>query len=107
MKPKQKGSNFTVFAILTTLTLLTWAAFGAYERLRKIDLSVIPEKMLAPVNPNLDTATLDLLEKKKLVNEEQISSFVPDTQSSGRTQAAGSESAQLEGGGASPSAQTQ
>lgn len=105
MIPKQKRSNFTVFAILTTLTLLTWAVFGAYERLRKVDLSTVPEKILSPVNPNLDTAILDLLEKKKLVSEEQISSFVPTDQSSVQSQPS-TQSAQP-AAGASPSAQTQ
>lgn len=86
MKPKQKTSNFTVFAILTTLTLFTWALFGVYEKFRTIDLSSVPANVLEPINPSLDTNVLDLLDKKNLATEEQISSFVSKTTSEQATQ---------------------
>lgn len=81
MQPKPKRSSFTVYAILTTITLLTWVVYGAYERLQKIDLAVIPPKVLSPITPTLDTQALDLLENKKHVSEQQIQSFVPSTSS--------------------------
>lgn len=76
----QKRSGFTVYAILTTLTLLSWALYGAYERLVKIDLTTISPSVLTPVNPSLDTTTLDLLEKKRYASDVQISSYVPKTE---------------------------
>lgn len=96
MEAKQKSSKLTIFAVFTTITLLVWAAYGAYGILVKVDLSTVPEKVLTPVNPNLDTAALDLLEKKKLATEEQIASFVPAKVGSGQSSATSS---------ASPSAQ--
>lgn len=101
---KQKRSSFTIYAILTTLTLLSWALYGAYTRLVKIDLTVMPQSVLSPVNPNLDTSVLDLLEDKKFATDSEISSFEPS--SSSNSQIESTESGQeASPDGVNPSAQ--
>lgn len=73
MKPKQ--TNLTVFAILTTLTLVTWAVVEAYVRFYKVDILSVPEKISAPLIPSLDTAVLDNLEQKVQFSDEQLLQF--------------------------------
>lgn len=105
---KQKRSGFTVYAILTTLTLLSWALYGAYIRLVKVDLTSIQESILAPVNPNLDTSTLDLLEKKRYVRQEQITSFVPKQTSTPAPQTESTEASPAgQASGVNPAIQTE
>lgn len=76
MKPKQ--TNLTVFAILTTLTLITWAAVEAYVRFYRVDLSSVPEKISSPLTPSLDTAVLNDLEQKVQLSEEELLLYSPN-----------------------------
>lgn len=74
---KKKRLNFTTFAILTTITLLTWVIFDAWQRLNKIEFAEIPPAVLAPLNPSLNSAALDNIEKRKHFEREEIERFVP------------------------------
>lgn len=74
---KRKTSNLTIFAILTTITLLTWVAIEVYQRLNKIDLTSIPQEVLTPLNPNLDTQILDSIEKRRSFSDDEVSQFSP------------------------------
>lgn len=72
---KKKSSFLTIFAILTTVTILTWISVTSYLKLKKIDLSSVPVEVLSPMNPDLDTTAFDSLEKKRVMTEEEISQF--------------------------------
>lgn len=61
---RKKRSKITVFAILTTITILVWIFAEAYQRLKKTELTTIPEAILAPIAPSLDRETLDNMEKR-------------------------------------------
>lgn len=61
---KKKRSKITVFAILTTVTILVWIFAEAYQRFKKTELTSIPEVILAPIAPSLDRETLDNMEKR-------------------------------------------
>ncbi|HBL51859.1 MAG: hypothetical protein A3D24_03030 [Candidatus Blackburnbacteria bacterium RIFCSPHIGHO2_02_FULL_39_13] len=74
---KKKGSFLTIFAIITTITIIMWISVSAYLNFKKVDLSSVPPNVLSPLNPNLDKEVFTLLEKKRLMSEEEISSFKP------------------------------
>lgn len=71
-------SNLTIFAILTTVTIITWIAFDTYRRLNKPGVQPIPEKVLAPINPSLDTKILDNITERRAFSDEEVSLFVPE-----------------------------
>lgn len=72
---QEKTSYITIVAIVTTITIVVWIAFSALQRLKKVEYLTIPPKVLAPLNPNLDKAALEALEKKRVMTEEEISLF--------------------------------
>lgn len=58
----KRKSKITIFAILTTITILVWVSFEAYQRLNKKDLQSIPGNIIAPIAPSLDTDVLGNME---------------------------------------------
>lgn len=70
MKPKQ--TNLTIFAILTTLSLVTWALVEGYVRFYKRNLEVIPSSIVSPLNPVLDSTILENLKNKIQFSDQQI-----------------------------------
>jgi len=64
MKPKTKTSPLTKLAILTALTTLSWVSFEIYQALSQKAPPNIPPQILAPLNPNLDTQSLDLIKSR-------------------------------------------
>lgn len=60
----KRKSKITIFAILTTITILVWVSFEAYQRFNKKDLQSIPGNIIAPIAPSLDTEVLDNIEGK-------------------------------------------
>ncbi|MDO8503693.1 MAG: hypothetical protein Q7S60_03305 [bacterium] len=64
MKPK-KTSNITVFAVLTTLTILTWVGFEIYQAFNKPGMVAISEEVLAPLTPSLNKTVLDNMEQRR------------------------------------------
>lgn len=74
---KTKRSNLTVFAVLTTITILTWVAFDAYQRFNRTELKDIPVSALAPINPSLNGEILDNIETKLFFSQEEVAQFTP------------------------------
>lgn len=70
-----KKSNLTIFAILTTITILTWVGVEAYLRFYKSANVPVPSSILSPFTPNLDTETLENLKQKKQIGLEVISQY--------------------------------
>lgn len=64
MKPK-KQSNITVFAVLTTLTILTWVGFEIYQAFNKPGIVAISEEVLAELTPSLNKSVLDNMEQRR------------------------------------------
>ena len=80
MKPKK--SKLTILAILTTLTILVWIFIDAFLRFKQTTLTSIPDNILAPLEPTVDSKLLDSLEKKRVYTNEEIAKFSPEGQSS-------------------------
>lgn len=75
---KKKQSNLTIFAILTTITILTWVFSEGYRRFYNTETTAIPIKILAPFTPTLDLETLSNLGQKKYFTQEEIGLFKPN-----------------------------
>lgn len=58
----KRKSKITIFAVLTTITIFIWVSFEAYQRLNKKDFQSIPENIIAPIAPSLDTDVLGNME---------------------------------------------
>lgn len=74
---KKKRSNLTIFAILTTITIVVWVLTEGYNRFTKTEIKTIPPKILAPLSASLDKETLDTIEKRRVFSKEEVSSFLP------------------------------
>lgn len=63
MQPKKTTPFLVKFAIMTLLTALVWVGFDVYRAFTQKPPPAVSPEILAPVDPTLDSATLD-----KLVN---------------------------------------
>jgi hypothetical protein len=72
---QKKNSNLTTFALLTTLTLVTWIFIEAYQRFYKANIQTVPPAILSPLTPILDSAYLDELEKRRQISDEEIAQY--------------------------------
>lgn len=78
----KKNSNLTTFAILTTLTILTWVAVEAYHRYRATNYGPISPQVLLPLNPSLNSKVLEEIQNRRHFSDEEIANFKPNTSSS-------------------------
>lgn len=62
---ENKGPNLKLFAILTTVTVFVWIGTGVYQIINKRTLEDIPANVLAPIDPSLDTSSLNDIEKRR------------------------------------------
>lgn len=74
---RKKRSKITVFAVLTTATILVWVAAEAYQRLKKTEVASIPANILAPITPSLDKSVLDNMEGRLWVPENEVNLPLP------------------------------
>lgn len=72
---KKTHSDLTIFAILTTITLLTWVIVEGYQRFYKTEIETVPEAILSPINPNIETQYLDQLEQEKQLSPEEFGKY--------------------------------
>lgn len=79
---RKKQSNITMFAVLTTLAILTWVLVEAYLIFNKRNFESVPEDALAPLSPTLDTEVLNMIEKRRFFAEEEV----PATSGAGEKQ---------------------
>lgn len=69
---KPKAPKLVHIAILTTITVLAWVFFETYRALTSQPDVNVPEEILEPLNPNLDTATLDKINQRVYFEESKI-----------------------------------
>lgn len=74
---RRKKSKITVFAVLTTATILVWVAAEANQRLKKTEVASIPNSILAPITPSLDKSVLDNMENRLWVPENEVNLPLP------------------------------
>lgn len=61
---KRRRSKITIFAVITTMTIVIWILAEAYQRIKRTEFTAIPANILAPITPSLDRETLDNIEKR-------------------------------------------
>lgn len=52
-------------SIFTCITVFTWIIFEFIETVKTTTVSTTVQKLITPLTPIIDTATLDILEQKK------------------------------------------
>ncbi len=71
--------NTITIIILTTITIIFWVFFSVYRILTTQAEQPVPPEVLEPINPTLDTATLDALEGKLLFTNSELTEIVVAT----------------------------
>lgn len=69
---KPKAPRLVTISIITTATIILWIFFEVYRIFTSQSLPDIPEGLLAPINPTLDTQSLDKIQGRVLLGEEEI-----------------------------------
>lgn len=69
---KQKQSKITTFAILTTVTVLTWVFVEAYLIINKTSLKNIPPEVLREIDPTLNVETLTEIERRRYFADTEV-----------------------------------
>lgn len=69
---KPKTPTLVTTAILTLITVFFWAGFEVYRSLTIKPAPPVPEKILQPLDPNLDTKSLDEIQNRTFLTDDQI-----------------------------------
>ncbi len=73
---KSSVPKLVTIAVLTLITIVFWAFFGAYRALTKVPQLDFDENILEPVDPTLDTKTLTRLESRIFISDGEIEQLV-------------------------------
>ena len=79
---KRKTPALVNLAIYTTITIFLWIFFDIYRALKKAPVLDINEKLLEPVNPNLDNNLLDEIYQRIYYNKSTFQNIAPTQQPS-------------------------
>lgn len=66
---KPKAPRTVTVAIFTTITIIFWVFFSLYNVLTSKPAVDVDPKLLEPINPSLDTNSLDELPNRNFVEE--------------------------------------
>lgn len=61
---KPPAPRLVTVAIFTTITVIFWIFYGVYEVLTKEQDIKVPPELLETIEPNLDTNSLETIEKR-------------------------------------------
>lgn len=64
-------------AVLTLITIFVWTGFEIYRSLTAKPDPEVPAAIVKPLDPTLDTKTLDGLPQRLFLNDDQINSPTP------------------------------
>lgn len=73
---KTRAPRPVILAALTLVTIVFWIIFGIIRIISKPEDIEVPNEIIAPLNPTLDTATLDTVENRIHLDESQIGETV-------------------------------
>lgn len=79
---KQKLPRIVIIAILTLITATIWAFFDITRVLVKKPDTKVEESAIVPLDPKLDTETLNTLQSSTFFEEGQVPDIVPATEPS-------------------------
>lgn len=69
---KTKIPSFVTITILTTITTAFWLLFSVYRAFTKTPALDIPSQIIEPLDPTLDSNTLDNLQLRTYFEDSQI-----------------------------------
>jgi len=78
MKNK-KLPNIVTMLILTTITLLFWIGFSVYRTLSKSPTAKVPEEVIKPLTPTLNTTILSELDAKLFFSQTDVGNIISPT----------------------------
>ncbi|MBU0572596.1 hypothetical protein KKH23_03990 [Patescibacteria group bacterium] len=73
---KQKKPNLVVLGILTLITVLFWIGFSAYRSFTSEVPIKVPDEILEPISPTLDTITLSKVVNKLFFQEHELAEII-------------------------------
>lgn len=73
---RQKTPALVNLAIYTTITVFLWIFFDVYRALKKPPQLDIDNKILEPVNPNLDKNLLDEIYRSTYFDKSRLENYV-------------------------------
>lgn len=73
---KIKTPTTVTTAILTLITIFFWAGFEIYRAITAKPIPVVPPEIINPVDPALDTKTLEGLSQRLFFSEETINNTI-------------------------------
>lgn len=76
MKSRSKFPPIVRFAFFVTFTVLVWVSFEVYRSIAIEPASPVPPHILEPLDPTLDSITLDELQRRIHLSEEEIGDTV-------------------------------
>lgn len=71
-KQKRALPRLVVFGIMTLITTIAWVGFEIYRAFTKSPDPIVPPEVIAPLDPTLDTFTLESLVNKVYLEDEEI-----------------------------------
>lgn len=74
---KNKLPSFVTILILTLITTLAWISFSVYRAISVKPAPVVPKEISEPLNPTLDSKTIDLLKLKLHFEDGQVTEISP------------------------------
>jgi len=77
MEKNKKTPSLISTLILTTITLVSWVFFSIYRAFVKPQPVVVPPEILEPIDPELDTDSLNKLKERFYLNEEEVPEITP------------------------------
>lgn len=64
-------------AIMTTITIVLWIFFDVYRSLTAPSSIEVPEELLTPIDPSLDTQAFEVMTDRIYYSQGQTDAFVP------------------------------
>lgn len=72
---KNKAPSIVAIAVLTLITVVFWIFFSVLRLLSTKPAVSVPDEILAPINPTLDTNVLNSLQQRYYLEAGQIPEF--------------------------------
>lgn len=69
---KNKHSSIVNLSILALVTTFFWLIFNVYRLITKQPPEPVPVEIISPINPNLDTNTLNELKTRYFIDEANL-----------------------------------
>lgn len=76
---KIKTPTAVTTAVLTLITIFFWAGFEIFRSLTVKPSPVVAQEIVSPLDPTLDTKTLDSISQRTFLNDSDIGNTVAST----------------------------